>query len=82
MKGSGKTLHGRLLAKKFNIFHISFKDRLQELILGKTRKRIGPEYEDDDLDETGKDHAGMLVLKVRVLLCSSFPNKRLRLLIF
>ena len=58
-KGSGKTLHGRILAKKFSIFHISFKDRLQELILHKTMKRIGPEYdipneEDKEIQETGE----------------------------
>lgn len=44
-KGSGKTLHGKLLAKKFGVFHISFKDRLQELIIHKTMKKIGPEFE-------------------------------------
>ena len=36
------------------VFHISFKDRLQELIIAKTRKRIGPEYDDDDEEETGE----------------------------
>ena len=30
------------------LFHISLKDRLQELIIAKTKKRIGPEYEDDE----------------------------------
>ena len=50
-KGAGKTLHGRLLAKKFGLLHISFKERLQELIIHKTRKKIGPDYEfDDELD--------------------------------
>lgn len=47
-KGAGKTLHGRQLAKQMGVFHISFKDRLQELIIAKTKKRIGPDYEDDD----------------------------------
>merc|ERR1711872_59311 len=57
-KGSGKTLHGKLLARKFNVFHISFKDRLQELILHKTKKRIGPDYEtpdEENLDELEKE---------------------------
>jgi len=50
-KGSGKTLHGRLLAKKFGVLHVSFKDRLQELIIHKMKKKIGPDFEfDDDLD--------------------------------
>ena len=30
------------------VFHISFKDRLQELIIAKTKKKIGPEYDDDE----------------------------------
>lgn len=47
-RGSGKSLHGRHLAKKLAIFHISFKERLQELIMQKTKgKKIGPEYEED-----------------------------------
>ncbi len=59
-KGSGKTVVGRELAKKFGVFHISFKDRLQELIIAKTKKRIGPDYpedveEEDDLDENGNE---------------------------
>ncbi|KAL9969395.1 hypothetical protein ACROYT_G021608 [Oculina patagonica] len=52
-KGAGKTLHGRQLAKQMGVFHISFKDRLQELIIAKTKKRIGPEYDDDE-EESGE----------------------------
>ena len=47
-RGSGKSLHGRHLAHKLGLFHISFKDRLQELIIAKTKKRVGPEYEDEN----------------------------------
>ena len=57
-KGSGKTLHGRLLAKKFGVFHISFKDRLQELIIHKMRKKIGPDFEfdgDEDVKESTEE---------------------------
>ena len=50
-RGAGKTLHGRQIAKSLGLFHISFKDRLQELILHKTKKRIGPEYEEDNEPE-------------------------------
>lgn len=50
-RGAGKTLHGRQLVKKLGLFHISFKDRLQELIIAKTRKKIGPEYEEDNQEE-------------------------------
>lgn len=35
------------------VFHISFKDRLQELIIAKTKKKIGPEYDDDE-EEPGE----------------------------
>ncbi|ESO88926.1 hypothetical protein LOTGIDRAFT_105959, partial [Lottia gigantea] len=46
-KGAGKTLHGRHLAKKLGLFHISFQDRLQELIISKTKRKIGPEFEEE-----------------------------------
>ncbi|CAH1800209.1 unnamed protein product, partial [Owenia fusiformis] len=50
-KGSGKSLHGRHLARKLGLFHIKFRDRLQELIIAKTKKKIGPEYEEDNEEE-------------------------------
>jgi len=50
-RGSGKTLHGRQMARKMGLFHISFKDRLQELIMHKTKKKIGPEFEEDNEEE-------------------------------
>lgn len=55
-KGSGKSLHGRRLAAKLRIFHIQFRERLQELIIAKTKKNVGPEFEeeqkaDEELDE-------------------------------
>ena len=49
--GSGKTTVGRELAKKFGVFHISFKDRLQELIIAKTKKRIGPDYPEEEPED-------------------------------
>ena len=61
-KGSGKTLHGRLLAQKFGVFHISFRDRLQELILHKTQKKIGPDFEfpeDKDVEEVKDNYLGV-----------------------
>ena len=39
------------------VFHISFKDRLQELIIAKTKKRIGPEYEDEEEEEESGEQA-------------------------
>ena len=57
-KGSGKTLNGHTLAKKFGVFHVDFKERLQELILSKTKKKIGPAYEeeiDEEVEESNKE---------------------------
>ena len=39
------------MAKKFGVFHISFKDRLQELIIAKTKKRIGPDYPEEEPED-------------------------------
>jgi adenylate/nucleoside-diphosphate kinase len=50
-KGAGKTLHGRNLARKLGLFHIQFRERLQELIIAKTKKKIGPEYEEEDEEQ-------------------------------
>jgi len=50
-RGAGKSVHGRHLAKKLGLFHISFKDRLQELIIHKTKKRVGPEYAEENEEE-------------------------------
>lgn len=45
VRGSGKTTHGKWLAKQLGVFHIQFRERLQELILRKTKKRVS--YADD-----------------------------------
>ena len=47
-RGAGKSLHGRNLARKMGIFHIQFRGRLQELVIAKTKKKIGAEYTEDD----------------------------------
>ena len=47
-RGSGKTLHSRHLAQKLGLFHIQYRERLQELIIAKTKKKIGPEFDEDD----------------------------------
>ncbi|CAL8318129.1 unnamed protein product [Merluccius merluccius] len=39
-RGSGKTTHGRWLAQQLGVFHIQFRERLQELILAKTQSRV------------------------------------------
>jgi len=45
-RGSGKTLHGRTLAKKLGLFHIQFREYLQELVMSKTKKRVMSEREE------------------------------------
>jgi len=45
-RGSGKTLHGRTLAKKLGLFHIQFREYLQELVMAKTKKRVVSEREE------------------------------------
>lgn len=39
-RGSGKTTHGSWLAQQLGVFHIQFRERLQELILAKTQSRV------------------------------------------
>nr|XP_020863790.1 adenylate kinase 9 isoform X3 [Phascolarctos cinereus] len=49
-QGSGKTVCARWLAEKFGIFHIQFEEFLQEKIMSKTERRVGPEY-DEEIEE-------------------------------
>ena len=50
-KGAGKSLHGRQLANKLGVFHIQYRLRLQELVMAKTKRRIGPEYDEPEEEE-------------------------------
>ncbi|NXI45902.1 KAD9 kinase, partial [Galbula dea] len=45
--GAGKTTCARGIAAKLGIFHIQFEEYLQELILPKTKKKVGPHFEDE-----------------------------------
>ncbi|XP_070081502.1 adenylate kinase 9 isoform X2 [Equus caballus] len=49
--GSGKTVCGRQLAEKLGIFHIQFEEFLQEKLMLKTEKKIGPGFEEDSEEE-------------------------------
>lgn len=42
---------GRQAAEKFGLFHIQFDEVLQEKLLLKTEKRVGPELEEDSEEE-------------------------------
>ena len=56
-KGSGKSLHGRQLAKKHKLFHIQFEEMLQEILMKKTKKLVGPYYEaEEEFKDTPEDN--------------------------
>ncbi|NWR71006.1 KAD9 kinase, partial [Centropus unirufus] len=49
--GSGKTTCARQIADKLGLFHIQFEEYLQELILPKTKKKIGPHFDEEPEEE-------------------------------
>ncbi|XP_007484490.2 adenylate kinase 9 isoform X1 [Monodelphis domestica] len=51
-RGAGKTVCGRWLAEKLGIFHIQYEEFLQEKIMVKTERKVGPEYDEEIEDET------------------------------
>ncbi|XP_048858202.1 adenylate kinase 9 isoform X2 [Brienomyrus brachyistius] len=51
VRGSGKTSQTKWLAKRLNIFHIQFRERLQELLVGKTVERVPYADEMEPADE-------------------------------
>jgi shikimate kinase len=57
-KSSGKTTVGRYLADKLKIFHVSFHDLLQEVLLPKMKKP--PLVDNDDWDGSEEDNEGTL----------------------
>ncbi|XP_015211824.2 adenylate kinase 9 isoform X1 [Lepisosteus oculatus] len=59
-RGSGKTTQGRWLASKLGIFHIQFREQLQEMIIKKTRKRILLADEVEPEEETPEDVEALL----------------------
>ncbi|XP_063773183.1 adenylate kinase 9 isoform X2 [Pseudophryne corroboree] len=61
--GTGKTVNARWLAEKLGIFHIQFQERLQEIMLSKLQKKIGPQFEDDSAEEDSTDEAILLGLE-------------------
>ncbi|NWX87701.1 KAD9 kinase, partial [Nothoprocta ornata] len=45
--GSGKTTCARWIADKIGIFHIQFDEYLQEIMIRKTKKKVGPDFDDE-----------------------------------
>ncbi|XP_031467146.1 adenylate kinase 9 isoform X2 [Phasianus colchicus] len=52
--GAGKTACARWLADKFGIFHIQFKEYLQELLLPKTKEKIGLDFDEEPEEDDYK----------------------------
>uniref|UniRef100_A0A1D5R112 Adenylate kinase 9 n=1 Tax=Macaca mulatta TaxID=9544 RepID=A0A1D5R112_MACMU len=77
-QGSGKTLCGRQLAEKLNIFHIQFEEVLQEKLLLKTEKKVGPEFEEDSEDEqAAKQELEELAIQANVKVEEENTKKQL-----
>ncbi|XP_076129296.1 adenylate kinase 9 [Alosa pseudoharengus] len=51
VRGAGKTAHGRWLAEQLGLFHLQFRECLQELILAKTQQRVERSDEAEPLKE-------------------------------
>jgi len=45
--GAGKTTCARQIADKLGIFHIQFEEYLQELILPKTKEKVGHHFDEE-----------------------------------
>ncbi|NXW52376.1 KAD9 kinase, partial [Nyctiprogne leucopyga] len=56
--GAGKTTCARQIADKLGIFHIQFEEYLQELILPKTKEKVGPHIDEEPEEDVNE----MLIL--------------------
>ncbi|KAG8582448.1 hypothetical protein GDO81_008055 [Engystomops pustulosus] len=61
--GSGKTVNSRWLADKLGLFHIQFKEHLQEIMLAKLEKKIGPQFEEDKVEDDSEEESILLQLE-------------------
>uniref|UniRef100_T1JCE0 Adenylate kinase 9 n=1 Tax=Strigamia maritima TaxID=126957 RepID=T1JCE0_STRMM len=53
--GSQRTEQARIVASGLNIFHINFRERLQELLLGKAGRKLGFPYQTDQEQINAED---------------------------
>ncbi|KAK7133640.1 hypothetical protein R3I94_015495 [Phoxinus phoxinus] len=60
VRGSGKTTHGKWLAEQLGVFHIQFRERLQELILRKTQKHVSYADDSEPPEEPPEELQGLL----------------------
>lgn len=61
--GTGKTANARWLANKLGMFHIQFQEHLQEIMLSKLEKKVGPHHEEESVEEDTTDEAMLLLLE-------------------
>ncbi|XP_062488517.1 adenylate kinase 9 [Pezoporus occidentalis] len=52
--GAGKTICARQVADKLGIFHIQFEAYLRELILPKTKVKVGPHFDEEPEEDDNK----------------------------
>ncbi|KAF1512630.1 Adenylate kinase 9, partial [Eudyptula albosignata] len=52
--GAGKTTCARQIADKLGIFHIQFEEYLRELILPKTKEKVGPDFDGEPEEDDNK----------------------------
>ncbi|XP_062952746.1 adenylate kinase 9 [Cynocephalus volans] len=75
--GSGKTVCGRQLAEKLDIFHIQFEEFLQEKLMLKTEKRVDSEFEEDSEEEqVAKQELEELAIQANVKIEEENANKQ------
>uniref|UniRef100_A0A8C1UAR6 Adenylate kinase 9 n=1 Tax=Cyprinus carpio TaxID=7962 RepID=A0A8C1UAR6_CYPCA len=60
VRGSGKTTHGKWLAEQLGVFHIQFRERLQEIILRKTQKHVSYADDTEPPEEPPEELQGLL----------------------
>ncbi|XP_026522287.1 adenylate kinase 9 [Notechis scutatus] len=76
--GTGKTVCARWLADKLNIFHIQFEERLQELVMLKTGKRVGPEEEEEEEEGEGTQELGESTIPESIVISLEQTKYRLK----
>ncbi|EPQ18636.1 Adenylate kinase domain-containing protein 1 [Myotis brandtii] len=75
-RGSGKTICGRQLAENLGIFHIQFEEFLQEKMMLKTEKKVGPEFEEEaEEEQLAKQELEELAIEANVTLEKEYANK-------
>ena len=73
-RGSGKTTLGRLLAEKLGIFHISFREYLQNQILCKMKKP--PLLDEDDWENNDEQVEGQFISNILYICMCKYIHVR------